>query len=207
MQQSEVDEEEDDEDEDDNMEDSNCVFGITTAINLTKKQDKSCIQDICKYVLSNAEKHATESTNKLIRDIFANTSKHVGFLLNERFINIPSQIAVPLLENLTKEVKRAADKKMPFNFAYYVMILKFYRQVAKPKKNKPQEDIYSNQEEEVFDQESVASFEFSVQNETDTGMSGDWLEGDSTLIPYRKVIVFDAVKLPSIINSIKEFIS
>lgn len=181
------------------------VFGITSAVNLTNKQDVPCIQQLVSYIIQNVEKHGKDSIVTLFRDLLTNVAKPIGFLLNERFINIPPQIAVPLLENLHKEIVRAAEKKMPYNFVYYLMIIKFYRKEAK--KNKPQEDIYSNPEEEVIAKESVASFEFSVQHEADTGVAGDWLEGDSKLIPYRKVVVFDAKNLPNLITSIKEFIA
>lgn len=189
---------------DDEMDTDNLIFGITTAINLTKNKDTPVVEEIVKYLIARAETNAKDSVVTFLRDILSSPAKCTGLLINERFINIPPQISLPLFENLHKEIKRAASKKMPFDFVYYVMILKMYRRDKK--KNKPAEDTYSNQEEEIFLKDAVVDFEFSVQNEKDSGLSGDWLEEDPTLTPYRKVIVFDANKLPDIIESIKEFI-
>lgn len=202
--QSEVDEEDDDDDEED-LYDSNMIFGVTTVLNMMSKKDLECIEQLRAYVVEKASSHAEDSVAAQFRDILGNNSRPVGFLLNERFINIPPQISVPLLENLYKEIRRANDKKMDYNFTHYLMILKFYRKEAK--KGKPAEDIYSNPEEEVVFKEAIASFEYSVQAETDSGMSGDWLEGDSSLTPYRKVILCEASKLPHIVLAIKEFIN
>lgn len=186
----------DDEESDDEMYESNMLFGITTVLNITHKLETTCLQQLRSYLVEKAEKNATDSTLTYFRDVLGNDSRPVGFLINERFINIPAQISIPLLESLCKEVKRANDKKMPFNFVHYVILIKFYRKEAK--KNKPAEDIYSNPEEEIFCKRSAHSFEYSVQAEADSGVTGDWLEGDSSLTPYRKVVLFDAKKLPKI---------
>lgn len=190
---------------DDDMEDSNYVFGVTSAINVTHHKERECIQQLKAMILEKAEKSSTDATLKLLREILSNDSKITGFLLNERFINIPSQISVPMMENLCNEIKRATDKKMPYNFGYYVMILKFHRKEAK--KLKPQEDIFANPEEETFFNQALASFEYSVEQEADTGLGGNWLEDDQVMKPYRKVCVIDGKKLPDIIESIKDFIS
>lgn len=194
----------DDEEDDEDMDDSNTVFGITSAINLTSKSDVGCIQQIRSHVIQMAEKYATDATVKMIRDVFGNDAKHVGFLLNERFVNIPPQISVPLLENLVKEVRRASTKGMPYNFVYYLSIVKFYRQIGK---NNKAEDFYTNAEEEMICNGSVCSFEYSVKNEAEESESGsDIPSDDSGMIPYRKIVLFDSKNLPEVITSIKQLI-
>lgn len=191
-------------DDEDDEDDPNVVFGITSVLNLTSRKESECVQDLKKMILEKAEKLSTDATLKILRDILTNDARNTGFLVNERYINIPSQISVPMLENLCKEMKRAFEKSMPYNFSYFVMILKFHRKEAT--KSKPSEDIYSNPEEELFLQESLASFEYSVQNEADTGLSGKWREDDVEMTPFRKVIVLDGKNLPSIVESINGFI-
>ena len=51
-----------------------------------------CIKELRKYL--------TEKTHKKLESLFNDASNQIGFLLNERFINIPPQVAVPLLESL-----------------------------------------------------------------------------------------------------------
>lgn len=194
----------DEEMSEDDDDDEQVVFGITSMINLTSRKDTECIQQIKSIILDRAEKQATDATLKLLRDILSCNDRATGFLVNERFINIPTQICIPLLENLVKEIRRAADKKMPYNFDYIVMIVKIQRSEAK--KGKPSEDFYSNAEEEYFVQESLASFEYCVKNEIDNGMTGKWKENDALTTPYRKVIILDGKKLPSIVEGVNAFI-
>lgn len=188
----------------DDDEDENVVFGITTVINLTSRKESECVQQIKTMILERAEKSSADATLKFLRDILTNDDRTTGFLVNERYINIPSQISVPMLDNLCKEIKRAVEKEKPYNFSYYVMILKFHRKEAK--KGKPAEDIFSNPEEELFLQEALDSFEYSVQAEADSGLSGKWREDDEELTPYRKVVILDGKNLPSIIDSVGDFI-
>lgn len=184
----------DDDDEDEDMSDTNMVFGITTAINISNKTDIACIKQIRTYILEKATENATDETANIFRGVLGNTSKSLGFLLNERFVNIPPQISLPMLESLVKEVRRANQKKMNYNFAHYVMFIKFYRTAAK--KNRPAEDVYTNAEEESMCKAAAASFEYSVEHE----------ESDSSLIPFRKIILFESEKLPDFINTIKELL-
>lgn len=190
---------------DDENEDTQYVFGITSAINVTHHKDLECVQQLKAMILEKAEKNSTDSTLKLLREILGSDNKTTGFLINERFMNIPSQISVPMMENLHNEIKRAKDKNMPYNFGYFIMIQKFHRKEAK--KLKPQEDIFANPEEETFFNQALASFEYSVEHEADTALGGNWLEDDQVMKPYRKVIVIDGKKFPDIIDSIKDFIS
>lgn len=189
---------------DDEDDDPNVVFGVTTVINLTSRKESEFVKNVKSMILDRAEKLSTDATLKLLRDILTNDERTTGFLINERYINIPPQISVPMLENLCKEIKRANEKKMPYNFAYYVMILKFHRKEAK--KGKQAEDFFSNPEEELFSRESLASFEYSVKDECDTGLSGKWREDDEELTPFRKVIVIDGKKLPEIVEQVNGFI-
>lgn len=164
-----------------------------------------------------ANEHATDAANTMIKDVLENDSEALGLLINERFVNIPAQISVPLLENLISEIKRANNKKMPFNFSYYILICKLYKtedkkleKKLKHKKRYNTEEpaiLWSNPEEEIFAEEATISFEFSVEKESDSGLSGTWTETDDEMIPYRRVLLFEATKLQSIIDKIKNHIS
>ena len=204
IKQCDLDYDEDEEDEDIDMEEpGGTVFGVTTAVNITSKTDE-CIKQFRSYILEKAEQNAKDSDLKMIKDIFGNDGKPSALLINERFINIPAQIAVPMLDSLKNEVKRANDKKMPFNFCYYIMLIKYYHREAQKKKTA--EIYYTNPEEEAILKDALATFDFSVEQETSTGLAGNWLEGDTELKPFRKVVIYDAKKLPELISTITEFI-
>jgi protein BCP1 len=192
-------------DEDIDMEDAGgTVFGVATAINITNKTEE-CVKQFRSFILEKAEKNAKEADLKTIKDILGNGGKPTGLIINERFINIPAQIAVPTLDSLQNEIRRANEKKMPFNFGYYVMLVKYYHREAQ--KKKAAEIYYTNPEEEALVGEGLATFDYTVEQETTTGLAGNWLEDDTELKPYRKVIFLDGKKLPEYVKKISDFVS
>lgn len=196
----------DDEEEDEDMEDPcQIVFGVTTAINLTNKQDQNCVKQLQKMVFEKAEKYATDSVLKLFRDALQSGSKSTALLLNERFVNIPAAVCVPMFENLMVEMDRARVKGMPYKFDYFLMFVKYYQKAAAG--SKAAEVLYSNDEEEYFIKDSLASFDYSVQKETTTALAGNWLEEDEELQPFRKVLLIEANKLPDIVGTVKSLIA
>ncbi|KAJ9588684.1 hypothetical protein L9F63_018016, partial [Diploptera punctata] len=210
VKQSEV-EGDDSDEEDDNVND---VFGITSVVNLTEKQNLECVQQLRCLLLELCSEHATDQANTLIRSILGDDSQSIGLLINERIVNIPAQISVPLLESLSKEMKRACEKKMPYDFTYLVIICKLYKsekKQSKKKKKKQQqkqgndepEILWSNPEEELIDQEADCRFEFCVKNDSDTGLAGQWMEDDAEMSPYRRVLLIKANKLEPLIEKIK----
>uniref|UniRef100_A0A8D8RH50 Protein BCCIP homolog n=1 Tax=Cacopsylla melanoneura TaxID=428564 RepID=A0A8D8RH50_9HEMI len=200
----------------DDESDVNDVFGITTVVNITNKKHVECVQQLRQLLTDLAEEHADDRIKAFVQKLLSNDSQNVGLLINERFVNIPPQISVPLLQGLNKEIQSARDKKMPYDFQYYILISKLYKTdpttTSKKKKNKqtgqPEPDIlFSNAEEEVFDEESDLKFEFSVKNESDSGMVGGWMEDDATMTPYRRVLIISASKMDTIISKINAFVN
>lgn len=162
-----------------------------------------------------ATEFADDKTNGTIKNILENDAAALGLIINERFVNIPADISIPLLENLIADMQRATKKKMPYEFKYYVLISKLYKLKAttgkkKSKKTTAEEEpeiIWSNQEEEIFADDAMCSFEFSVDKDTDSGLSGAWTEDDSEMTPFRRVMLFEAEKLPKIIEKVKTLLS
>ncbi|KXJ68855.1 protein BCCIP homolog [Aedes albopictus] len=196
----------DDEEEDEDMEDPcQIVFGVTTAINLANKQDQPCVKQLQKMIFEKAEKYATDSVLKLFREALQSGTKSTALLLNERFVNIPAAVCVPMFENLMVEMDRARLKGMPYKFDYFLMFVKYYQKAATGAK--AAEVLYSNDEEEYFIKDSLASFDYSVQKETTTALAGNWLEEDEELQPFRKVLLIEANKLPDIVGTVKSLIA
>ncbi|XP_067007101.1 protein BCCIP homolog [Anabrus simplex] len=212
---------ENEEDDSEDESDVNDVYGVTSVINLTDKQNLECIAQLRSLLVELCDEHGSDQTITFIRSLLDNDTAPVGLLINERFVNIPAQIAVPLLESLNKEMKRACEKRMPFNFGYFIIICKLYKVDSSLKKNKKKsskkhqqqaftdesEILWSNPEEELIDQEAECKFEFSVKAESDSGLSGQWLEDDVEMIPYRRVLVVPATKMELIIERIKTFVA
>lgn len=197
----------DDDEDEDSMDEDPCqvVFGVTTAVNLSNKQDQNCVKQLQKMLFEKAEKYATETVLQLFREALQSGTKCTALLLNERFVNIPAAVCVPMFENLLVEIDRAKAKGMPYKFDYFLMFVKYYQKAASGTKSA--EVLYSNDEEEYFIKNSIASFDYSVQKETSTALAGNWLEEDEELQPFRKVLLIDANKLPETINTIKSLVA
>ncbi|PNF16572.1 BCCIP-like protein [Cryptotermes secundus] len=214
VKQSEVDSEDGDDDSD-----VNDVFGVTSVLNITEKQNLECVQQLRSLLLELCSEHATDQANTLIRSLLSDDSQSIGLLINERIVNIPAQISVPLLESLSKEIKRACEKKMPYDFTYFILICKLYRsekpQTKKKKKKKQQQSgggdepevVWSNLEEEIINQEADCQFEFCVKGDSDSGLVGHWMEDDVEMSPYRRVLLLKANKLDPLIERIKTSLS
>lgn len=207
------DDEDSDDDDDTNFDSSGTIFGITSAVNISKSQNHGCIEDIRKHIQTKCDQFAGEQDKQAFSSALNDDTKQVGLLINERFINIPAQISVPLLENLQKEIHAAATKKPKYRFDWYMMIVKFNRKMKKDGGSggdgggkAKHEDIYTNEEEDIVDEYTDASFEYSAERETDSTLSGNWTESDSTLVPYRKVVIFESTKLPFVIDAIKSLV-
>lgn len=198
----------DDEDEDDDVND---VFGVTSVINLSNKKHVECVNQLIQLMFELVNQHADERIQNFVKKIL--DTDNVALLINERFVNIPAQISVPLLQGLNKEIQSAKAKQMPYDFQYYILISKLYKTDGSSKKKKSKSGqtepdiIFSNAEEEVFDQEADLKFEFSVKDDTDSGLVGGWLEDDTTMTPYRRVMIISANKMDVIINKINSFVN
>lgn len=196
-------------DDEDDMNVDDDVYGITSVVNLTEKKSMQCVSQLRDLLKDLSTKHGDDRTVSKVNQLLDDDSHSVGLLINERFINIPPQVAVPLLMNLRKELEKAKSRKMPFDFHYFVLICKLYKMdhtKKKSKKNKNKEAepeiLWSNAEEEVFLEVADCSFEFCVKDDSDSALGGKWNESDSEMTPWRKVLIFPASKLDDVINRV-----
>lgn len=67
---------------------------------LTCRQDVQCVEEVKELLLDRCEKSAAPSVTEQLEKILGDTSKPVGLLLSERFVNVPPQIALPLHKHL-----------------------------------------------------------------------------------------------------------
>lgn len=59
-----------------------------------------CVEEVKELIVDQCEKSSTHSVTEQLEEILNDTSKPVGLLLSERFINVPPQIALPLHRQL-----------------------------------------------------------------------------------------------------------
>nr|XP_036867122.1 BRCA2 and CDKN1A-interacting protein [Manis javanica] len=143
------------EDSDDDVDEDE-IFGFISLLNLTERKGTQCAEQIKELILSfcekNCEKSMVEQLDKLLND----TTKPVGFLLSERFINVPPQIALPMHQQLQKELAEAHKTNKPCGkCCFYLLISKTFVEAGKHSKKKysnqeKDELMFANAEEEFF---------------------------------------------------------
>ncbi|XP_007434157.1 BRCA2 and CDKN1A-interacting protein [Python bivittatus] len=206
VKQTEVIEESDDEDDEE-------VFGFISLLNLTERKGTECAEQIKELVLSQCEKNCEQNVVEQLDKLLSDTTKPVGFLLSERFINVPPQIALPMHQQLQKELAEAQRTNKPCGKCYfYLLISKTYTNKKNAKKkgsgtHQKEELMFSNAEEEFFYEQSLLKFSYSVEDDSDSCLGGRWSFEDVPMKPLRTVIVIPADRMSVIMEKLKEYLS
>uniref|UniRef100_A0A1A9WUN9 Protein BCCIP homolog n=1 Tax=Glossina brevipalpis TaxID=37001 RepID=A0A1A9WUN9_9MUSC len=187
---------------DDDIYEGGIIYGVITVLNITAKKDMPCVQQLRSFIIESAEKYASDDIIKKFVDILDDTSRPIAYLINERLIHVPAEFSIGLLENLQIETDVAKKNGMKFDFAYYLTIIKLYRREARD--GKPKEDFYSSAEEEFLARKAINSIEYSMPDDSDKGISGDWLEVEDAPPPYRKMLLFEASQMSNIIMELRQ---
>uniref|UniRef100_A0A8D2B2Y3 BRCA2 and CDKN1A-interacting protein n=1 Tax=Sciurus vulgaris TaxID=55149 RepID=A0A8D2B2Y3_SCIVU len=200
------------EDSDDDVDEDE-IFGFISLLNLTERKGTQCAEQIKELVLSfcekNCEKSVVEQLDKLLND----TTKPVGFLLSERFINVPPQIALPMHQQLQKELAESHKTNKPCGkCSFYLLISKTFMEAGKTNSkkrwsNQKDELIFANAEEEFFYEKAVLKFNYSVQEESDTCLGGRWSFDDTPMKPLRTVMLIPDSKMSEIMDKLKDHLS
>ncbi|XP_056285348.1 protein BCCIP homolog [Pseudoliparis swirei] len=204
IKQAEVPEDSDDEDPDE-------VFGFITLLNLTERKDVQCVEELKELILDQCEKCSTPSMTEELEQIFNDADKPVGLLLTERFINVPPQIALPLHKQLLEELEDAQRTNKPSGKCHYSLMISKTCKEAKSvpaRGGAPKEEyLFINAEEEFFYEQAVIKFHYSVQEETDSCLSGRWSFDDVPMKPFRTVMLIPADRMPAIMTKLKEYLT
>jgi protein BCP1 len=96
----------------------------------------------------------------------------IGYLINERYINIPTEISVPMYESLMKDleetnnndVAKSSNNMSDNDFEYYMLLSRSFE----PDSGASKERDYTNSEEEVFKEFSDYIFEIKYPKVNDS---------------------------------------
>lgn len=198
--------------EDSDEEDPDEVFGFISMLNLTERKGVQCVEDVKEMVLAQCEKSCPHSMTEQLEKVLNDTSKPVGLLLSERFINVPPQIALPLHKQLQVEMAEAQRTNKPSGRCHFcLMISKTCKEASKTvpaRGGAPKEELmFVNAEEEFFYEQATMKFTYSVQEEADSCLSGRWSFDDVPMKPYRTVMLIPADKMPVIMDKLKEYLT
>ncbi|XP_022080558.1 protein BCCIP homolog [Acanthaster planci] len=200
-------------------DDEDHVYGVITALNISDKKNENCVKDIQSLLEEKCTKCASPADREQFMRTLDDPEHSVGLLLNERFVNIPPQLAPPLHKSLQKDLQLASRKNPKFKLDYFLLICKSYRedsrrQPAKGKKKKaagsvtPENELlFSNAEDEYFHKAAVLSFEYPVSAESDSALGGSWSFDDVEYKTFRTVLLVPSSCMADILSQIEENLS
>ncbi|CAI9178265.1 unnamed protein product [Rangifer tarandus platyrhynchus] len=201
------------EDSDDDVDEDE-IFGFISLLNLTERKGTPCAEQIKELILRLCEKNCEKSTVEQLDRLFNDTARPVGFLLSERFINVPPQIALPMHQQLQKELAEAHKTNKPCGKChFYLLISKTFVEAGKSSSKKrrssqnKEELMFANAEEEFFYEKAILKFNYSVQEESDTCLGGRWSFDDVPMKPLRTVMLIPGDKMNEIMEKLKEHLS
>ncbi|XKL66200.1 hypothetical protein PGB90_009620 [Kerria lacca] len=191
---------------DENEDDT--VYAVISVVSLTSNEEVRFVNQLKNNLIELSESYATEKTKEYIQTIFDDDNNSIGFIINERYLNLPPVISVQSFSKLKNEIDVYSEKNPKFNFTHYIMICKLYKAPVNKKKSTSDQNcevIWCNTEEEIFNKEADSRFEYCVSDECDSGLSGFWMEDDIRMLPFRRVLIFSSHKLDEIINKLSTY--
>uniref|UniRef100_A0A2K6C234 BRCA2 and CDKN1A-interacting protein n=1 Tax=Macaca nemestrina TaxID=9545 RepID=A0A2K6C234_MACNE len=136
---------------------SRTIVFILIKLVLYSVHGTQCAEQIQELILSFCEKNCEKSMVEQLDKFLNDTTKPVGLLLSERFINIPPQIALPMYQQLQKELAEAHRTNKPCGKCYfYLLISKTFVEAGKNNSKKKLSNkkkaalMFANAEEEFF---------------------------------------------------------
>nr|KAF6322061.1 BRCA2 and CDKN1A interacting protein [Pipistrellus kuhlii] len=201
------------EDSDDDV-DGDEVFGFISLLNLTERKGTPCAEQIKALALRGCAKSCEKSVVEQLDRLLSDSSRPVGLLLSERFVNVPAQIALPLHRQLQKELAEAHKTNKPCGKChFYLLISKTFAEAGKnnSKKNqssqKKDELMFTNAEEEFFYEKAALRFSYSVQEESDSCLGGRWSFDDVPMQPLRTVMLVPCDRMGEVMAALEEHLS
>ncbi|XDB53986.1 hypothetical protein AB1E18_007462 [Capra hircus] len=158
------------EDSDDDVDEDE-IFGFKSLLNLTERKGTPCAEQIKELILHLCEKDCEKSMVEELDRLFNDTARPVGFLLSERFINVPPQIALPMHQQLQKERAEGHRTNKPCGKCHFCLLIsRTFVEAGKSNSRKKR----SNQKREELMFKAILKFNYSVQEESNTCLGGRW---------------------------------
>ncbi|KAF9506975.1 hypothetical protein BS47DRAFT_1333573 [Hydnum rufescens UP504] len=100
-------------------------YAFLTVLNLRQHRGHVAIKALIEYALAKSSDHA--AFHQALRALIGPTSSsHVGFIVSERLINMPVQVAPPMYKLLSDEIRWAIEENEPYQFSHYLCISRTY---------------------------------------------------------------------------------
>ncbi|KAI9261435.1 p21-C-terminal region-binding protein-domain-containing protein [Phascolomyces articulosus] len=201
-------------------------YAILSVISMEQNKDNAGIKSLQSYLLGKAKDETIKSILNGAND------KKLGWVISERFINMPMEIMPPMYKMMQEETNQAVEKGEPYTFEWYMFISKTYKEVAptvdedgdenmgevqkpqpkkKGKKKKAQEQqqpdtetFYFQPEDEVIAQFADYKVDFKFTNrEKESSSDAKRAFSDFGIAPARRLMFVHQSKFAEAISEIE----
>lgn len=76
------------------------MFLLITEVFMCMLQTSECVENLNKLMLDLSNLHSDSDTTRFINRLLSDDDNQVGLVINERYVNIPPPISVPLFQAL-----------------------------------------------------------------------------------------------------------
>lgn len=202
----------DEENSADEDEPDNDIYGVSSVINLpsTERQDNSVDLDLRKQLLkflTDKSKDLRESLEKV-----KNEKLKIGMVVNERYINLPPQLSLPTLKNLTQHLDES-------HYTHLVFVAKILLRARSSDTNLPSKKsksgqssaknvdseplVFVNPEEEIICEGSECHTDIDVSSYCDENATWSF-SSDIKYIPHRRTMLIDYKNWPTIMKNLEK---
>ena len=197
------------EEADESTLDDNTIFGVLSLIDLNCEKFKSFSSSLKQFLVKECQKFdKSKKTNKTskLNELFS--QKTISYVVNEKFINIPPGISTPMFESLLKDLdimKKQGNGS--FSSDYWLFISRVFDEAAAKKTSSSKsgskaEKLYTNPEEEFFEELNEFKFEINLANK----MGSQWDEDQAEVNPGLNVFFVPFEKVSLAVEKFKSLI-
>lgn len=197
-------------DDDSDDEADNDIYGVSSLIDLANLGENDGDQSTTrKQLLKFLEDKCSEL--KKLREPTENRAK-ICLVINERYINLPPQLSLPTLKDLTKHLDKS-------DYTHLVLVSKILLRARSAdtslpsKKSKSSAEaqesesiIYINAEEEIINENCEFTCDLDVSAHCDENAT--WSsKSDVKYIPHRRIMVINMKKWPEVLKEMEKELS
>lgn len=197
-------------------------FLILTVLNVTLAHSQARIwaNELMQYLLGKSP------TNQAVKQILSQSMANggglqLGWIISERLMNMPPQVTGPAYEMLMEEVDWALEENEPYQFDWWMLLAKIYKQVpsstdwelsdepirAKAKKNKLEESLYYMQPEEEIIQSFATHWLDFEYTRPPTEADSKRLFQESGIVPLKRLFLVRGDQMKPLAEAIKKAFS
>lgn len=186
----------------DEVEPDDTIFGLISMVDLNFSQTKNFSAEFIKFLKS----HTNQENESKLDSYLSKCS----YIVNERFLNIPPGISIPMFESLLDDVQKLSEDSANKKSEYWLFLARIFTEEANKAKHSSKlnapETQYANPEEEIFEQFSELKYDISYGQKTSKATGGKWSKDDPALTPSLRVLIINKNKVKDALEKIKNLI-